>query len=241
MRRALAPPEAGPLLRAEHLADRALRGPLTVALGAVCALLLLTWVPHYLTWPWWPDVDQFAVSALSWREGLVPYRDLEDFDFPGPIYLFYLLGIAFGWGRTAPFYAADAAMLIALGVALAAWSRRLFGRALPGLVAYLPFLTFYLGLNFTLVGQRDWQGPLFAVLGLMALEAWPGRRGRLASAMAMAVALAYRPHEALFLPAVASALLEPGRGAGGPGTAAPGRGWNGPSRWRPAWSWSSAP
>ncbi len=48
----------------------------------------------------------------------------------------------------------------------------------------------------------------------MALEARPGRGGRLASALAMAAALLYRPHEVLFLPAVASALLEGGGGEG---------------------------
>ncbi len=98
----------------------ALHRPLTVALAASCALMLLTWAPHYLTWPWWADVDQFAVSALSWRAGLVPFRDQADFDFPGPIYLLYLLGLIFGWDHTAPFYAADAAMVVGLGIALAA-------------------------------------------------------------------------------------------------------------------------
>jgi hypothetical protein len=212
LQRALSPRTEGRPARVEGFAAWALGRPATVALGACSALMVLTWAPHYLTWPWWADADQFAVAALSWHAGLVPYRDQADFDFPGPIYLFYVLGAAFGWDRTAPFYAADAAMLAGLGVALAAWGRRLFGRALPGLVAYLPFLAYYLGLGYSLVAQRDWHGPLFAILALMALEAWPGRVGRLASAMAMAVALLYRPHEVLFLPAVASALLE---GCGG--------------------------
>jgi hypothetical protein len=209
--RMLAPRTKGRLARAEDLAAWALGGPAALALAAAAALMVLTWAPHYLTWPWWADADQFAVAALSWHAGIVPYRDQADFDFPGPIYLFYALGVACGWDRTAPFYAADAALLVGLGIALAAWSRRLFGRALPGLVAYLPFLAYYLGLGYSLVAQRDWHGPLFAVLAVMALESWPGRGGRLASAMAMAVALAYRPHEVLFLPAVASALLEGGR------------------------------
>ncbi len=206
--RALAPRTRGPLAPVEGFASWVLHGPLTIVLVASSALMLLTWAPHYLTWPWCPDSDQFAVSALSWRAGLVPYRDQADFDFPGPIYLFYLLGVTFGWGQTAPFYAADAALLIALGVALACWSRRLFGRALPGLVAYLPFLGYYLGLDYYMVAERDWHGPLLAALAVMALEARPGRGGRLASALAMAAALLYRPHEVLFLPAVASALLE---------------------------------
>jgi hypothetical protein len=202
--------------RVQGLADRALAGPLTAAAVAAPTLLLLSWVPHYLTWPWWPDTDQFAVSALSWHAGILPYRDLVDFDFPGPIYLCYALGWAFGWGKTLPFNAADAALVVLLGVALAAWSRRVCGRALPGLVGYLPFLCYYLNLDYSLVGQRDWQGPLFAILGILALEALPGRAGRLASALAVAVAVAYRPQVVLFFPALASAVDEGARRAGEP-------------------------
>jgi hypothetical protein len=194
--------------RVDDLAARVLGRPLSVAVALACVLLFLGWVPHYLTWPWWPDTDQFAVSALSWHSGVLPYRDLADFDFPGPIYLMYLLGRVFGWGKTLPFYAADATILALLGVALAAWSRRRFGRVLPGLVGYLPFLFYYLNLNYAMVGQRDWHGPFFVVLALLALEALPGRAGRLASALAVAAALAYRPQVVLFVPALASALVE---------------------------------
>src|SRR5436309_603042 len=87
-------PLEGPLVRVAGIAAWALGWPLTAALVAWCAALLLTWVPHYLSWPWWLDTDQFAVSALSWRAGLVPFRDQADFDFPGPIYLLYALGAA---------------------------------------------------------------------------------------------------------------------------------------------------
>jgi hypothetical protein len=193
-----------------------LDGPATALAAVGCLVLVSTWLPHYLTWPWWSDADQFAVSAQSWAAGLVPYRDLPDFDFPGPIYELYLLGRLFGWGRTAPYYALDAAFLVLLGVALAAWSRRMFGRMLPGLVAYVPFLCHYLGFDYIQVAQRDWHGPFFAVLALLALEAVPGRAGRLASALAMAAGLAYRPQVVLFLPALAAALDERARRAGEP-------------------------
>jgi hypothetical protein len=188
-----------------------LNGPATVLAALTCLGLVATWLPHYLTWPWWSDADQFAVSAQSWAAGLVPYRDLPDFDFPGPIYELYVLGRLFGWGRTAPYYALDAAFLVLLGVALAAWSRRMFGRMLPGLVAYVPFLCHYLGFDYIQVAQRDWHGPFFAVLALLALEAVPGRAGRLASALAMAAGLAYRPQVVLFFPALVAALDEAAR------------------------------
>ncbi|MBX6312941.1 MAG: hypothetical protein IRY99_08515 [Isosphaeraceae bacterium] len=206
--------------RPEGLAAWALRGPAPITLATGCALLLATWVPHYLTWPWWADTDQFAVSALAWDNGLRPYRDLADFDFPGPIYLFYILGKVFGWGRTVPLYAVDAALLLALGVALAAWSRRLFGKALPGLVSYFLFLGFYLSLDYALVAQREWHASFFVVSGLLALEAWPGRAGRIVSALAVAAALAYRPQVVLFLPALATAVVEGGRRPGEPWTRA---------------------
>ena len=107
-------------------------------------------------------------------------------------------GPPFGWGHTALYYAIDAAFLIGFGVALAAWSRRLFGQSLAGLVSYLTFLCAYLGFDYVMVAQRDWHGPLFAVLGLMALEAMPGRVGRLVSALSMAIALLFRPQVVLF-------------------------------------------
>jgi hypothetical protein len=210
----------GRLPRLDPLSARALRGPVTIAAGTAAALMLLTWIPHYLTWPWWPDVDQFAVSAQSWSVGIVPYRDQLDFDFPGPIYLHYILGKVFGWGATVAFHAMDAGFVVLLGVALWAWSRRLFGSALPGLVSYLTYLCTYLDLDVSMVAQRDWHGPLFVVLGLLALDVWPGRQGRIISALALAVALAFRPQEVVFLPAMAAAVAEGERRAGEPWWAA---------------------
>jgi hypothetical protein len=209
-------PRPGPHAAVDRLAARVLGGPVTVALGVVAVLFLLTWIPHYLTWPWWPDVDQFAVAAQSWSAGILPYRDLADFDFPGPIYVHYLLGKAFGWGATVAFHALDASFVVALGVTLAAWSRRMFGSALPGLVSYLTFLGPYLSFDYSLVAQRDWHAPLLVVLGLCALEIWPGWGGRTFSALMLGLALAFRPHEVVFLPAMAAAIGEGAPHAGEP-------------------------
>src|SRR4029077_8554319 len=140
--------------------------------------------------------------------GLRPYRDLPDFDFPAPIYLLYGLGKVFGWGRSTPFYAADLALLVLLGGALLAWSRRRFGTWMPGLIGFLPWLGDYLGLDYSQVAQRDWQGTALVVLGLLALESLPGRVARPLSALGFAVALAYRPQSALFGPAFLSAVEE---------------------------------
>jgi hypothetical protein len=192
----------------DGIAARILDGRLSAIASALCLLLLFAWVPHYLTWPWFADADQFALSARSWDAGLLPYRDLPDFDFPGPMYMAYLLGKGFGWGRTAPLAAIDVAFVAFLGMAVAQWSRRRFGGMLPGLLGYLPFLCYYLSLDYSQVAQRDWHGPFFAVLALLALEVLPGRRGRALSAFALAIALAYRPQVLLFLPAAAVAAAE---------------------------------
>jgi hypothetical protein len=173
-----------------------------------CAGLLFAWVPHYVTWPWCRDVDTFSTLALGWDLGTLPYRDILVFNFPGHIYLHWVLGKVFGWGRTVPFYALDAAGVVTLGIALAAWSRRMFGSVLAGLVSYVVFLSFYLGLEYELVAQRDWHATLLTALGLMAAEAWPGRSGRLTAAVCAALALTIRPHVVLFLPAMASAVIE---------------------------------
>jgi hypothetical protein len=191
-----------------------LQGRLFKALAALGLAMLVTWLPHYLRWPWWTDMDHFAVTALSWDRGVLPYRDLLDFNFPGPVYLFWLLGKLFGWGKTLPYYALDALLLIALGAALLSWSGRRLGNSLPGLAGYFVFLVYYLRLDFSQVAQRDWQSPLFAVLGLFALEVLPDRKARALSAVAFALALVFRPHAVLIAPAFVSAIDENARGPG---------------------------
>ncbi len=206
----------GPLTRRAHCArlwlDRATARVfpvgLTALVGLGCVGLLLTWLPHYLTWPWCRDVDCYAMLALGWERGILPYRDVRAYNFPGHIYLHWLLGKVTGWGGTVPFYALDAAAVVGLGLALVFWSRRRLGGALPGLVGYVGFLMFYLGLEFEQVAERDWHATLLASLALLAAETWPGRRGRLGAAGALALAMIIRPHTVLFLPAVACAVVE---------------------------------
>jgi len=87
--------------------------------------------------------DTFATLAQSWDAGIRPYRDIRAYNFPGHIYLHWLIGRALGWGHTVPFYALDVAAILALGAALTVWSRRRLGESLPGLVGYVTFLGFY--------------------------------------------------------------------------------------------------
>ena len=174
---------------------------MAAALGLLCLGLLIGWMPHYLTWPWSRDPETWAVIAQSWDHGILPYRDIRAFNFPGVIYLAWILGKVFGWGHTVPLYAFDAGCLVLLGVVLAAWSRRRLGGTVPGLIGYLAFLYFYLNLQYDLVAQRDWHTALLLCLGLLLMQAWPGRLTRLASAITAALALVMRPHAVLFLPA----------------------------------------
>jgi hypothetical protein len=202
----------------DRASDRALGWPSTALMVTATVLMLSCWVPHYLTWPWWADADYLAVVAQSWDAGVLPYRDLDDFNFPGAPEMMWVLGKTFGWGKTAPLYVLDAALLGSLGLALGAWSRVRFGRALPGLSGYVIFLTYYLELDYSQVAQRDWHATLLAVFGLLAPAAWRGRPGRLASAVLYAAALTMRPHAILFAPAVLSAVDEGSREPGDPRT-----------------------
>lgn len=205
----------------DRLASWALRGPLPWAIALLCVAQLATWIPHYLTWPWFADHDVFATLAQGWDAGLMPYRDLAGNNFPGTVYLFWVLGRAFGWGRTVPFYAVDAGLVCSLGVAMILWSRRRFARILPGLVGYATFLSYYLALDYSRAGQRDWHGPLLMVMGLMAAECGSGWGGRIVSALLAALALSFRPQVVLLVPAMMLAVARPGT--------EPGR-----SRWEPA-------
>lgn len=193
---------------ADAAGEVAVAGGLAIAVAAGCLAFLATWLPHYVLWPWHRDADTFATLAHSWDAGILPYRDIRGYNFPGAIYLHWILGKVFGWGPTWPLYVVDAAGLLGLGFTLIAWSRRTLGGVLPGLASYLVFLTFYLSLGFDRVAGRDWHTGLLVAIGLMALEAWPGRASLVVSAASTAAALTIRPHAILFLPALVLAILE---------------------------------
>ncbi|MEO6810566.1 MAG: hypothetical protein ABI353_15735 [Isosphaeraceae bacterium] len=196
--------------RWDQVAARVLGRPLTVMVAALCLLQLATWVPHYLTWPWYSDHDVFANAARQWDRGRLPYRDTLGNNFPGEIYLFFGLGKVFGWGKTWPLFAVDAALVGALGLMLILWSRRRFGKGLPGLAGLVTFLGYYLALDSSQVAQRDWHAPAFMVLGLLAAQTWPNRAGRTLAAIGAALALSIRPQSVLLLPAMLMVVAEPG-------------------------------
>jgi hypothetical protein len=201
---------------ADRIASWMLKGPLTVLILALCTFQLATWIPHLLTWPFFVDHDVFSTLAFGWDSGLRPYRDLRENNFPGTIYLFWAVGKVFGWGRTAPVFAMDASFVVAFGAALLLWSRRRFGRLLPGAIGYAAFLSYYLGLDYRNVIQKDWHGPLFMMLGLMFADGWPTRGGRVASAFCAAAAFVIRPQVVLLAPALAFRIARGDDRAGSP-------------------------
>lgn len=86
------------------------------------------------------------------------------------------------------------------------WSRRVIGAALPGLAAYVLFLSYYLELNYSLTAQRDWHGPFFLVAAVLLLQTWPGRAGWISAGLLAAFGTSIRPQVVLFLPALFLAL-----------------------------------
>jgi hypothetical protein len=207
-------PAHAPRFDPDAIAARLLRGPFSLALALLCLGQFATWFPNVLTWPWWADHDVFAVAAQGWDAGRRPYRDLLGNNFPGTTYVFWILGRLFGWGHTAPFWAFDGLLVAALGLLAVPWGRRVLGSTLPGLAAFALWLGYYFNLDYSLAAQRDAHGPLFAVAGLMAAQAWPGRRGRVLAGIGLALGLAFRPQVILLAPALAWAVAA-GAGQGG--------------------------
>ncbi|WP_206107714.1 hypothetical protein [Paludisphaera rhizosphaerae] len=199
---------------AESSAEWALAGKRpTIAIASALAIILASWAPHYLTWPYWTDHDFIASLALGWDRGRLPWRDQFGFQFPGEIEFFWVLGRVFGWGSSLSFYAADFALLCALLTTVAASCRTCLGRWLAGLTACLWIVGYYTTLPFTLVAQRDWHTAELVAIALMLLALGGSRWTWIVSALLYAAAMTIRPHAVVFFPAFVVALIFPPRGA----------------------------
>ncbi|MFO0887966.1 MAG: hypothetical protein U0790_02345 [Isosphaeraceae bacterium] len=193
-----------------------LRRGMTGLIALWCLILLAVWIPHYLTWPWYVDHEHFAILAQNWESGRRPYRDVFSFQFPGEIYVFWILGKITGWCNTVAFYALDAALVTSFGILLVIWGRRLSGHSLPGLIGFSSFLLYYLSLRFNITAQREVQVAIAALFSVMIPAIWPGPGGRLASAIAFGLALLIRPQVVLLLPAILLAVDRSARSPGDP-------------------------
>ncbi len=186
----------------DRIASWWLDGLLTAVVLLLCGFQLATWVPHLLTWPLFVDHDVFETMARGWAHGVLPYRESRGNNFPGTIYLFWLLGKGFGWGRTWPVLALDASFVAAFGLAMIRWAWLRSGRLLPGAVGFAAFLSYYLASDYTLVFQRDWHGPFFMMLAFMLADGRKSRWGLVLSSLCAAVAFTIRPQVVLLIPAV---------------------------------------
>lgn len=189
-------------LRFGHLAFQALK----IMVIGLLAFLTASWLPHYLTWPLWPDSHAYASLAIGWEQGIEPYRDVVTFNFPGQIYLFWVLGKTFGWGQTWPFYAADAALIASVGACMIIWSRRVFGETLSGLIGCLALAVILMDLDISQAGQRDWHSTAFVMISLMVLQCGRSRLRFACSAIFFALGFIFRPHVVLFGPAIIAAI-----------------------------------
>ena len=117
---------------------------------------------------------------------MLPYRDVICHNLPGHIYIHWLLGTIFGWGKTVPFLLLCIARHRFRHHALAVgqvpiWVVPARHRGVRRVSHNIS--RFRLGQ----VAQRDWHAALFAVTGLTVLEWNRGVASRLAAAFAMAV------------------------------------------------------
>ena len=180
---------------------------LPILLGVITLIYFLTWFPHYLFWPWWMDQEHFAISALSWENGIRPYRDLIDFNFPFPIYFNWMVGKMFGWGRPMATNAIDGMVLAGMTIFLCWWSRRKFRHITPGLLGAFFVVFHYCSLDYSRVMQRDWHVVCLAIISICLLQLKPFSYQIPLVALFMAIACNIRPYAVLAMPAIAWAIL----------------------------------
>lgn len=180
---------------------------LPIVLSSGVVLAFLTWFPHFLYWPWWMDLEHFAVSAHMWDVGVRPYRDLIDFNFPGPIYFMWILGKTFGWDR--PMFANAFDGLVVLGICsiLTIWSRKRLGSLSAGLFASALMLRYYFSLDYARVMQRDWYVAVLGISSICLIQSTSWKNRWFTAGLCMSVAGIIRPYAILFLPPIGLACM----------------------------------
>jgi hypothetical protein len=199
-RHSASPRRLAALSRADLSVGRVLDRWLSVGLAIVLAAIVLTWLPHYLTWPIWIDLNTFADLAQQWDRGLVPYRDVQAYNFPGATYFFWILGKTAGWGHPALVRGIDASLAILLAAILIQWSRRHCGRVAPGLIGALTLFWHIASSNMFMSAQRDWHAAALAVAAILVLETYAARVSIPVSAVLAVGAASLRPQVIVFLP-----------------------------------------
>lgn len=180
---------------------------LSIILASGIALAFLTWYPHFLYWPWWMDLEHFAVSAHMWDLGVRPYRDLIDFNFPGPIYFMWILGKTFGWDRPMIANVIDGLVVLGICSILTIWSRKRLGSVSAGLFASALMLRYYFSLDYARVMQRDWYVAVLGISSICLIQSTSWKYRWVTAGLLMSVAGIIRPYAILFLPPIGLACL----------------------------------
>lgn len=173
-------------------------------------LFFISWLPHYLFWPMWMDAEHFAISAQAWDAGIRPYRDLIDFNFPGPIYFYWLIGKVFGWGRPMMANLADVIVLMGFGSVVLCWSRRIFASWAPGLLSCFLMARYYMSLDYARVMQRDWYVFVIGSMAVLTIQAWKNEGRWIVAGILLSAGLVIRPYAVLWgIPVGIALCLEP--------------------------------
>jgi hypothetical protein len=209
----------------EIAAERLMGWPLRVGIGVIVLVWIASWAPHYLTWPFWTDLNHFMDMARNWDRGILPYRDHRAYNLPGQAYLCWLVGKLFGWGNLRLVLVWDVLLLVGVLAGMVRASRVWVGEALPGLVAGLGLTWYLCGAHYAMAAQRDEQASLLLALAWLAPWWRFGWRGTVISIVAFAAAATLRPQVVLFLPAIGLAVYHAQVQVDGRGG------------WRAVWGW----
>jgi hypothetical protein len=180
-------------------------------IGAAALALFLTL--RSLSWPMAHDAPLMHYVAWLIRQGVVPYREIFDMNFPGT-YLLHLLALVVFGHSDLGFRFFDLALLAVTAAGLLAAGRQ-FGRS-AGLVAALLFWLYHLAGGAWQMGQRDFLlAPFLAWWIAFLLLNFRARhpRNMVLAGFCLGFALWIKPHAALLLFATLCFLLvTPGGG-----------------------------
>jgi len=167
--------------------------PLVVGGGLMAAAALS------LRWQLAVDAPLLAYVALAMdRWGLVPYRDVYDFNTPGAYLTNLAIGKVFGFSELG-FRLGDLSCLVALGASTALALRRFGDR--PAFAAVLLFGFFYLGFGPVMSLQREYLVVVaIAAAVAAALSQWRLGHRALVTGLLVGVAATIKPQAAIVLP-----------------------------------------
>jgi hypothetical protein len=176
-------------------------------LSALIVLMVVAWAPLYVQWPRSGNHEHFASMAFGWTRDLLPYRDLMTINFPGEIYIFWILGQICGWSSEWSIYAFDLLCLAALGAFLLVWSRRVTRRYIAALGTIALYLSYYTTQWYYTAAERESHVAVFAIVCILLPLGWKGAWSAVACGVISALAFVVRPHFVTFTPAIAAAFI----------------------------------